>query len=209
VAFSLRTLVLVTLFVALGAAKPPAAPPIYDPDPAKPGAGKLQGETWSKESPSASLWLTRIDEETRAGFVKRRARLADDPFAISPDGKGRGFLAFHVLVENRTETRMVFQPQACRLQTSWKEFQAPLDLPTVMALYEMTNHRPPEGIERLRAAIIDGEVELRPGEKRDGLFIFHAVDPTTKQFQVDIGATLTSGDPFGFSAFYAKRKKKK
>ena len=207
-AFPLRTLVLVTLFVALGAAKPPAQPPVYDPDPAKPGAGKLQGETWSKESPSASLWLTRIDEETRTGFVKRRSGLAADPFVASPDGKGRGFLAFHVLVENRTETRLIFQPQACRLQTSWKEFQSPIDLPTVMSLYAMTSHQAPDGIEKLRAAIIDGEVELRPGEKRDGLFIFHAVDPAAKQFQIDIGATLTSGDPFGFSAFYTKRKKK-
>jgi hypothetical protein len=207
VASPLRTIALLTLFVSLGSAKPRAGPPIFDPDPTQPGAGKLQAETWSKETPKASLWLTRIDDETRAGFVRRRSGLAIDPFEAAPGGDGRGFLAFHVLVENRTESRLVFQPQACRLQTSWKEFQSPLDFPTVMALFGMFNRKPPDGIEKLRAAIIDGEIELRPGEKRDGLFIFHGIDPTTKKFQVDIGATLTGGEAFGFSAFYTKRKK--
>jgi len=48
---------------------------------------------------------------------------------------------------------------------------------------------------------------LGPGEKRDGLFIFHALEEPPKRFQIDIGATLTRGEPFGFSAFYKKRKK--
>ena len=198
---------LATLVFSLAVAKRAAAPSIYDPDPTKPGAGKLQGETWSKESESASLWLTRIDKETRNGYVRRRAGIDLDPFAAAPGNEAGGFIAFHVVVENRSETRLVFQPQACRLQTSWKDFQAPLDLPTIMAVFEMADRPPPPGIERIRAAIIDGEIVLRPGEKRDGLFIFHAFDPAVKTFQVDIGATLTRGEPFGFSAFYKKRKK--
>ena len=44
---------LVLLVISSVVAKEPAAPPVYDPDPTPPGAGKLQGETWSKESPSA------------------------------------------------------------------------------------------------------------------------------------------------------------
>ena len=198
---------LVAFVVSLAVAKPAQLPAVFDPDPTLPGAGKLQGETWSRESPSASLWLTRIDDETRNGFLHRRSGLSVDFFRPAPDREGGGFLAFHVLVENRTDLRLVFQPQACRLQTSWKDFQAPLDLPTIEALFAMHGRPLPDGIERLRSAIIDGEVVLSPGEKRDGLFIFHAVEPTTKKFQVDIGATLGSGDPFGFSAFYKKRKK--
>jgi hypothetical protein len=197
------------LVITLAVAKPPAGPVVFDPDTTPPGAGKLQGETWSKESASASLWLTRIDEETRKAFVRRRAGLELDPFMATPGTTGGGFLAFHVLVENKTESHLVFQPQACRLQTSWKDFQAPLDLPTIEALFAMADRPLPKGIERLRAAIIDGEVILNPGEKRDGLFIFHAVDPTTKQFQVDMSATLGQGDAFGFSAFYKKHKDKK
>jgi hypothetical protein len=190
---------------ALAAAKAPSGPAVYDPDPTQAGAGKLEGETWSKESPAASLWLTRIDDETRKGFVRKRTGLELDPFMAAPGGGG--FLAFHVLVENRTATKLVFQPQACRLQTGWKDFQAPLDLPTIMALYAMNDRPAPDKIERIRSAIIDGEIVLRPGEKRDGLFIFHAVDPSIKTFQIDVGATLTQGEPFGFSAFYKKRKK--
>ena len=206
-AFPLRTVALALLITSLVVAKQPAGPVVYDPDPAKPGAGKLQGETWSKDTPSASLWLTRIDEETRKGFVRRRAGLELDPFMTTPGREAGGFLAFHVLVQNHTETRLVFQPQACRLQTSWKDFQAPLDLPTILAAFAMGNRPAPAHIERIRSAIIDGEVVLGPGEQRDGLFIFHAFDPTAKTFQVDIGATLTQGEPFGFSAFYKKRKK--
>jgi hypothetical protein len=204
----LRTLAIASLIVALAVAKPPAGPPIYDPDPTQPGAGKLQGETWSKESESASLWLTRIDEDTRKAFVRRRSGLELDPFMTARAREAGGFIAFHVLIENRTETRLVFQPQACRLQTSWKDFQAPLDLPTILAAFAIADHAPPPHIERIRSAIIDGEVVLKPGETRDGLFIFHAFDPAVKAFQVDLGATLTRGEPFGFSAFYKKRKKK-
>ena len=118
----LRTFLLSSLFVALAVAKPPEGPPVYDPDPTKAGAGKLEGETWSKESESASLWLTRIDEDTRKTFVRRRSGLELDPFMTARANEAGGFIAFHVLVENRTETRLVFQPQACRLQTSWKDF---------------------------------------------------------------------------------------
>ena len=192
---------------SIAVAKEPAAPPVYDPDPTQPGAGKLQGETWSKESPSASLWLTRIDEPTRIAFVRRRTGLELDPFKTTPGKTAGGFIAFHVLVENRTETRVVFQPQACRLQTSWKDFQAPLDLPTILAVFAMAGRPEPPGIERIRNAIIDGEVILGPGEKRDGLFIFHALDEPPKRFQIDMAATLTQGEAFAFSAFYKKRKK--
>ena len=205
---SIAAIAYVSLVFSLSFAKPPPGPVVYDPDPAQPGAGKLAGETWSKESPSASLWLTRIDEETRIGFVRRRAGFANDPFVTTPGRKAGGFLAFHVLVENKTETRLVFQPQACRLQTSSRNFQAPLDLPTIMAVFAMADRPAPPGIERIRDAIIDGEVVLGPGERRDGLFIFHAFEPTVKTFQIDVGATLTRGESFAFSAFYKKRKEK-
>ena len=198
---------LATLAFSLAVAKRAAGPSIYDPDPTRPGAGKLQGETWSKESASASLWLTRIDKETRNGFVRRRSGIDLDPFAAAPGNEAGGFIAFHVVVENRSETRLVFQPQACRLQTSWKDFQAPLDLPTILSVFAMADRPAPEGIERIRSAIFDGEVVLMPGEKRDGLFIFHTLTPPPKRFQIDVGATLTRGEPFAFSAFYKKRKK--
>ena len=204
----LRTLAAAFLFffVSSVVAKEPAGPVVYDPDPAQPGAGKLEGETWSKESPSAGIWLTRIDEETRKGFVRRRSGLMLDPFMTTPGRETGGFIAFHVLIENRTEDRLVFQAQGCRLQTSWKDYQAPLDLPTIMAVFEMSERKAPEGIERIRSAIFDGEVVLERGERRDGLFIFHTLTPPPKRFQVDIGATLSRGEPFAFSAFYKKRK---
>ena len=205
---SLRTFGAALFAFSLAVATEPKPPPVYDPDPTQPGAGKLQGETWSKESPAASLWLTRIDQETRIAFVRRRTGLDLDPFKTAPSGKTGGFLAFHVLVENRTETRLVFQPQACRLQTSWKDFQAPLDLPTILAAFAMADRPEPPGIERIRDAIFDGEIVLGPGERRDGLFLFHGLGDPPKRFQIDVTATLTRGEPFGFTAFYKKRKQK-
>jgi len=113
-----RLIPLALLLLAPAVAKAPAAPVVYDPDPTQPGAGVLRGETWSKDSPTAGVWLTRIDEATRSTFVLRRSGLELDPFMSAPGRQTGGFLAFHVLIENKTETRMVFQPQACRLQTS-------------------------------------------------------------------------------------------
>jgi hypothetical protein len=203
-----RTLAVVILGCSMALASKPAAPVIYDPDPTQPGAGKLDGETWSKDSPTASLWLTRIDDATRTSFVRRRTGLDLDPFMTSPGRTTGGFMTFHVLVENKTETRLVFQPQACRLQTSWKDFQSPLDLPTILAVFAMADRPEPPGIGRIRNAILDGEIVLGPGERRDGLFIYHALEDPPKRFQIDIGATLTRGEAFGFTAYYRKRKQK-
>jgi hypothetical protein len=201
-----RAAVVPLLIVALAAVKPARTPAVYDPDPTRPGAGVLEGESWSKAVPSASLWLTRIDEETRTGFIRRRTGLSYDPFLAAPGRDAGGFLAFHVLVENKDAPRLVFQPQGCRLQSSWKDFESPLDYPTIVTLFAMADHAPPDGLEKIRSAILDGEIVLRPGEKRDGLLVFRAVAPETKKFQVDIGATLAQGDPLAFSAFYKKRK---
>ena len=202
--FALRVILAAALLVSSALAKSPEATFVYVPDLTQPDAGTLEGETWSRDSDTASLWLTRIDEATRTKFVQRRAGLELDPFMTAPGRQTGGFLAFHVLVENKTAARMVFQPQACRLRTSAESFQAPLDLPTIMAVFSMMGRPAPDGIERIRGAIIDGEVILGPGERRDGLFIFHTYDEPPKRYQIDIGATLTGGDPFGFSAHYRR-----
>jgi hypothetical protein len=185
-----------------------AEPAIFDPDPTQEGAGALEKETWSRQSPSASLWLTRIDEPTRSRYVQRRTGLDFDPFATAP-GRTGGFVSFHVVVENRSEERMIFQPQACWLHTNTKDMQRPLDLPAIVSAYHMADRPIPDNIDRIRSAIFDGEVILGPGEKRDGLMIFREFDPKAKRFQVDIGATLTRGEALKFTAFYKKRKKEK
>jgi hypothetical protein len=189
----------------LSLAAPPAGPVIYDPDPSQKGAGHLSGETWGKIGPTAAIRLTRIDDTTRTNYIVRRTGLERDPFLTSPEHP-TGFFSFHVLVENLSETRMVFQPQNCRLTTSWKDSSAPIDLPAIWTAYEINNRPLPKGLEKIRTALIDGEIVLGPGEKRDGLLIYKAIDPKTKKYQIDISATLTDGQPFNFTAFYKKRK---
>ncbi|HVQ35278.1 MAG TPA: hypothetical protein VMT33_04655 [Candidatus Bathyarchaeia archaeon] len=198
---------LLALIVAAAAAVPPP-PAIYDPDPTQEGAGTLERETWSKQSPTASVWLTRIDEPTRARFVARRTGLDFDPFATAP-GRTGGFVAFHILLENKTEERMVFQPQACWLHTSMYDMQRPLDLPSIVSAFHMADRPIPDHIDRIRAAIFDGEVVLGPGETKDALMVFREFDQKAKRYQVDVGAILTRGEALKFSAFYKKRKKEK
>lgn len=198
------TLSLATLPLATGS-PPPPGPVIYDPDPTQPGAGELTGETWGKIGPTSAIRLTRIDDSTRSRFIHTRAGLETDPFTTAPD-HAVGFFSFHVLIENLSEKRLVFQPQACRLITSWMDSSGPIDLPMIETAFEINDRPLPANIERIRGAIIDGEVILGPGEKRDGLLIYKAIDPKTKKYQVEIRSTLTDGTPFGFSAFYKKRK---
>ena len=201
----MRTLLVAACLLALGAASD--KPVIYDPDPTQPGAGTLTGETWGKIEPTAAIRLTRIDDATRSRFIHARAGLENDPFTTSPE-HASGFISFHVMIENLSETRMIFQPQACRLVTSWMDSAGPIDLPMIMTAFQINDREPPKNIERIRGAIVDGEVVLGPGEKRDGLLIYKAIDPQVKKYQVNVGATLTDGSPFGFSAFYKKRKQK-
>lgn len=202
----LRSILLVAATLSATVAPSPTEPVVFDPDPTQEGAGDLERETWSRTSKTASLWLTRIDEATRTRYVQRRTGLDFDPFATAP-GRSGGFVAFHVVVENRSEERMIFQPQACWLHTNTKDMQRPLDLPAIVSAFHMADRPIPDHIDRVRAAILDGEVVLGPGEQRDGLMVFRAFDPKAKRFQVDIGATLTRGEGIGFSAFYKKRKK--
>jgi hypothetical protein len=189
----------------LALAGAPPGPVVYDPDPVPKGAGHLAGETWGKIGPTAAIRLTRIDDATRTNYILRRTGLEHDPFKASPE-HAVGFFSFHILIENLTETRMVFQPQSCRLTTSWKDSSGPIDLPTIWTAYEINNRPLPPNLERIRTALIDGEVVLGPGEKRDGLLIYKAIDPQTKKYQIDVTATLTDGQAFTFSAFYKKRK---
>ena len=200
--FSAAALVAITVLRA-GGALPVVV--VYDPDPTQANAGELTGETWGKIGPTAAIRLTRIDDATRTRYIRARAGLETDPFSTAPDHPV-GFFSFHVMVENLSETRLVFQPQACRLMTSWMDSSGPIDLPMIMTAFEINDRRPPANIERIRGAIIDGEVVLGPGEKRDGLLIYKAIDPKTKKYHVDVSATLTDGKPFAFGAFYKKRK---
>jgi hypothetical protein len=196
------------LLLVLAAAAAVTPPTIFDPDPTQEGAGTLERETWSKQSPTASLWLTRIDEPTRTRFVQRRTGLDFDPFATAP-GRTGGFIAFHVLLENKTEEHMIFQPQACWLHTNTQDRQRPLDYPSIVSAFHMADQPIPDHLERIRSAIFDGEVVLGPGEQRDALMVFREFDPKAKRFQVDVGAVLSRGDALAFSAFYKKRKKEK
>src|SRR6185503_14613809 len=118
-------------------------------------------------------------------------------------------VAFHILLENKTEERMVFQPQACWLHTSMYDMQRPLDLPSIVSAFHMADRPIPDHIDRIRAAIFDGEVVLGPGETKDALMVFREFDQKAKRYQVDVGAILTRGEALKCSAFYKKRKKEK
>jgi hypothetical protein len=200
------TLVAAAVFVTVALAAGKAVLPVfYDPDPTQTGAGTLEGETWGKVGETATLCLTRIDDATRTTYILRRSGLDRDPFGTSPE-HATGFISFHVLLENHSETRLVFQPQSCRLMTSWKDSSGPIDLPTIYTAYQIYDRPVPKNIDRVRAAILDGEIVLGPGEKRDGLMIYKAVDPKVKSYHIDVSATLTDGKPLAFTAFYKKRK---
>ena len=179
--------------------------PVYEPDPTQADAGRLDGETWIKETPAAAIALTRIDEATRIAYVRRRSGLEYDPFATAP-GNANHFITFHVLVENRTEKRMVFQPGTCRMETSYRDSEGPIDYPTIVTAFAMGERPAPPQLERVRAAILDGEIVLSAGEKRDGLLVYRTLDPHAKRYHVEVNATLTDGSRFGFSAHFKKRK---
>lgn len=182
-----------------------SVPVVFDPDPAAPGAGALEGETWARIGPTAAIRLTRIDDATRTNYIRLKTGLETDPFGTSPE-HAAGYVSFHILIENLGERRVVFEPEACRLVTSWKDSFGPIDLPTIWTAYEINDRAPPEGLGKIRAAILDGEVILGPGEKKEGLMIYRAVDPAIKRYQVDVRATLTDGSALAFSACYKKRK---
>jgi len=179
--------------------------PVYEPDPTQADAGRLDGETWIKETPAAADVRDPGRLVDAGERDRRRSGLEYDPFATAP-GNANHFITFHVLVENRTEKRMVFQPGTCRMETSYRDSEGPIDYPTIVTAFAMGDRPAPPQLERVRAAILDGEIVLSAGEKRDGLLVYRTLDPHAKRYHVEVNATLTDGSRFGFSAHFKKRK---
>jgi hypothetical protein len=191
---------------AQSAVEPPAAPPLFLPDPTVPGAPVLLGEAWRYETPASSAVLERIGDSARLAFIEKTTGFAIDPFVSRPD-RGPGFVTFRFDLENRSDGTMVFQPQACALLSRQHDIERPLDLPTLYSVYSIQDREMPAAYANVKKALFDSQVMLHPGQRVSGLLVFRAVDPKVKSYRVEISWTTADGRGEGFEAPYRRPKK--
>jgi hypothetical protein len=206
-ALALPSLIAVT-FLGLVAASDAVPPPVWEPDLSVPGAPPLQGTTWVGEAPGWAMWLKKLDDAERLSFIAGQTGVTIDPFASRPD-EPPAYLSFLVVVENRSQDGIVFNPMNSWLTTNREEVQTPIGLADLSFDYKTTGRELPPAYGRIGPALLETAKTIPPGEKLSGLLIYPAIRPKSKTYEVAVQVTLPSGDQSGFSAPYRRVKTKK
>jgi hypothetical protein len=199
---------LVVLFLAIGAGwTQPSPPPVFVPDTETDGAPGLQGQTWIGEGQAWSAWLKRLDEDERLAYIRGQTGLSVDPFASRPD-QPTAFVGFLLVIENRGDAALSFNPIGCWLTTNdKKQMQYPLGLSDLSFSYRVAGGELPAAYERVRPALYEGPRIVAPGERVSGLLIYRAVDPKTKRYRIDVQLNLPDGNVDKFFAPYRRLSK--
>jgi hypothetical protein len=178
--------------------------------PAEPveGGPLLQGTTWIGQGLGHGIWFKHLDDAERLAYLERQTGLQIDPWAAPPGANPR-FLTFLVVIENRSDTRMEFNPVHCWLMTNKEEIQTPLSLNDMQFDYRFQGQDLPKAYERVGPVLLDGTVTVEIGEKISGLLVYRTVKPKTKSFTVDTRLTMFNGDVVRFSAHYRRPPKNK
>jgi len=197
------------LAAALAAAGPaqagPAAGVSFRPDPEAKNAPRLQGSTWSQEAEGYAIRLQMIDEDERLAFIRSSTGLATDPFAGRPDQPPR-FLSFLLQVENRTDGELALNPLDCWLMTNRKKIETPLGLTDLSFEYRVAGADLPPAYETVGRVLLALPAVVGPRSSLHGLLVYHAVEPKTKSFGVDVQLILPDGNVVRFTAPYRRAR---
>lgn len=187
----------------------PRSPSVYVPDAAietLPEGLNLDGPTWTMSTPTFRVQLRQLDDEERRKYVLNTTGSTVDPFAGRPD-RPRGFLTFLLLIENRADQGLIFQPQNCWLKTPHNKIEYPLDQVAIRSAFTMLDQEFPPAYEKAARALLEGEKRVPAGERVHGLLVYRSPHERMRRFHVDVPVTLGNGESKSFSAPYRVLKK--
>jgi len=187
------------------AARKDAPPPRFVPHVELRGAPPIQGSTWLAEAPQHALWLKQVDDTERQSYIEHATGLRIDPFG-APPGQAPRFLSFLLVIENRGETPIEFNPLSCWLVTNTKEIQSPIGLNDLAFTYRTQGLELPPAYEKSGPAIFDLPRSIPPGQSISGLLVYRNVKPRTRRFTIDTKLSLGNGEVSRFSAPYRRQK---
>jgi hypothetical protein len=196
---------------ASGLATEPADAPVgWGFVPAEPveGGPQLQGTTWIGQGLGHGIWIKHLEDDERVAYLERQIGVAIDPWA-SPPGEASRFITFLVVLENRSDSRMEFNPIHCWLMTNKEEIQTPMSLSDMQFDYRFNGQDLPKAYEKVRPVLIGETLMIEAGQKVSGLLVYKTVKPKTKSFTVDTRLTMYNGDVVKFTAHYRRPPKHK
>jgi hypothetical protein len=182
----------------------PAAP-VFEPDIEAAEGLILQGETWTREDELFAVYLREIDQQERLKYISGATGLKIDPFG-APPGKSPRFLSFLLVIENRGDAAFGFNALDCWLKTNRQKIATPLGLTDLSFDYHMAGAELPPAYERISPVMLEGARTIIPGDSLSGLLVYHAVEPKTKRYHVDVDLIPPSGDIIRFRAPYRRTK---
>ncbi|HKQ62255.1 MAG TPA: hypothetical protein VJS92_13270 [Candidatus Polarisedimenticolaceae bacterium] len=193
---------LLTLPLALAAVLPY---PRFLPDTWAKRAPLVVGTTVVFEAPAFKVHLKQLDAGERGDFLLNTTGFKIDPFAAPADAAPR-FLTWLLVVENRGDSSLEFNPLNSWLSTNRTEIHTPLSLEDLRGRYGLFDRELPAAYEHTRQALFDQPRTVRPGETAAGLLVYPAIDARTKRFKLDVVIALPSGDVARLSAPYLREK---
>lgn len=189
-----------------GAPKTPPDPQ-FEPDTAKAAGALLDEGVWIFENATVKMALAQVDDEARRKFIEIQANTSVDPFTTSP-GRPRAFMTWVLIIENKSDGDLSFQPQTARLITFDKDFRQPMDLPALQSAYEMLDSELPPAYLAASKALFDGEKTIHPRERKAGLLAYRPINAASRSFVIELSVKDLRGEEIAFVAPYKRMKKK-
>ncbi|RMG48952.1 MAG: hypothetical protein D6718_00770 [Acidobacteria bacterium] len=145
------------------AAAPPPGPYVWRP------VGTAAG-TVSVSRPGVDLEIEPLTAPERALWLRRTQGLDEDPLAT----RGGRYLTLRVRLRATGDQPVHLETQSAMLWAEGAPPAKPLDYTRAFELLEGPDAEPPDSddVARLMRGLLDGPVEVAPGEVREGLLVF-------------------------------------
>ena len=205
----MRTALLFALLPLFAGAAPATetVAPIFVPDTENELAPRLEGGTWVGEGETWAIFLRPLGDEERLSYIRSTTGLGVDPFLSRPD-KPDTFMTFLLVIENRGEAALAFNPQACWLAANRNQHEFPLALTDLSFSYRVAGLEFPRAFERIRPALLESPRTVPPGETVSGLLVYNGLHAKTKRYGVDVKLSLPNGEVAKLHAPYRRLKQK-
>ena len=181
-------------------------PPRFLPVAVAEGDVALVDGAWVKELPGITLVLKRLDTLGRQEYLAHQLGFTADPFGVSP-GKPERYQVFQLVIQNRTDGEISFNPRSAWLMPSNREVQTPLGLTDLSFDYRSLGGELPPAYEKIRSVLFEQTVAVRSGQAVSGLLAYRPVNPKAKNFYIDLRIVNGKADVIPMKAIYVREDK--
>ncbi len=181
--------------------------PIFVPDTENKLAPQLQGSTWVDEGETWAIFLRPLGDEERLSYIRSKTGLSVDPFLSRPN-EPAAFMTFLLVIENRGEAALAFNPQAFWLAANRSQQQFPQALTDVRFSYRVAGLEFPRAYERIGPALLESPRTVPAEDRVSGLLVYKALHEKTKRYAIDVKLSLPNGEVARLHAPYTRLTKK-